>query len=185
MKKTINTGKEITEARKAIATTGPAVADTGADLHSFESADARSDAKHTRGPRSFKGSRLAEYSSAVSMLWHNVTSLDDKTKFMAASLIYLLMRLQAHRETAQVSSDNLELIWESAYYDLLLETDKAHAFRVKIVMFVSKLSKDELGEAVDLALAILNEADEERPEPEPVGPIDPSTSSALSSQSGN
>lgn len=168
-----------------MAATGPAVADTGADLHNFETADARSDQKHTRGPRSFKGARLAEYSSAVSMLWHNVTNLDDRTKLMAVSLIYLLIRLQIHREAAQLKSDNLELIWEAAYFDLLTETDEVKSFRVQIVMYAAKLTKTELGDAVGLALEILREADEERPEAEPAAVVDPSAGSTLAPSTGN
>lgn len=103
-----------------------------------------------RGPRSFRGRDLADYTSGLRDLVLKVVRFDDTAVFHDATLLYILAEAHATAPEEKVARRRT----------LLLAADDVAGFRARLsVEWVDTLSADEIAEARRIASAILDPVD--------------------------
>lgn len=145
---------------------GPVVASVAADTQDFKTEDEISNLLYIRKQRSFKGATLAEYSSGIRLLWHNIMNDGDGSQMLGACLIWMLLQLQACYDEAAKTIKESEMAWNVAKHSFLRIVDQKTICRVKVFTWVEKLKRRELDEIVIMAQEVLAEADREEVETE-------------------
>lgn len=147
-----------------------------------EGADGKDEALEIIGRYYWKGRLLAPFSMGYKVVWLSIAADNDRPRFMAASLVWFLLRLQQAYELASERKQGEDSAWREAGMAMLMTCERRIEARYEVMTFISdEADRDEDILALNkLATAISMRADSSEPE----APAPDQAQEALSKHTG-